>query len=66
MSREVYTDVLGGSYGPWQKWFAWHPIWVPMVGRRWLCFVQRRWYCKPWLPFPIASGWQYQTNWNGL
>lgn len=29
------------SYGPWQRWFAWHP--VPLIdgGRAWLRTVER-------------------------
>lgn len=57
-------DVL---HGPWQCWFAWHPVCTRNHGWRWLRIVERRKrYPDPILPPLIGAqpGWEYQPTSN--
>ena len=37
------------SYGPWERWFAWHPVRTQQHGWRWLRTVER----APHHPVPL-------------
>ena len=38
---------MNGTYGSWERWFAWHPVRTEEHGWRWLCTVERALYYYP-------------------
>ena len=45
-------------HGPWQRWFAWHPVDTFTWGWRWLCVVERRRWAADVPGAP--DGWDYR------
>ena len=55
------------TYGPWHRWFAWHPVRTEQHGWRWLRTVERRrHYPAATLPPLIGAqpGWEYKPTTN--
>ena len=46
------------TYGPWHRWFAWHPVRTDWHGWRWLTTVYRRGWIAD-MPGD-AHGWHYK------
>lgn len=46
-------------YGPWHRWFAWHPVRTDWHGWRWLVTVERQ-YWRGWADGAIPQGWDYR------
>ena len=51
------------STGPWQRWFAWHPIRTRKHGWRWLRTVERRQITGPtFTPYEKPHLWEYRPT----
>ncbi|WP_284770944.1 hypothetical protein [Corynebacterium rhinophilum] len=50
------------STGPWQRWFAWHPVQTEQHGWRWLRTVERALHYPPDIPCAPNSYWVYRPN----
>lgn len=53
------------STGPWQRWFAWHPVRTEQHGWRWLRTVERRQLTGPtFTPLESTYLWIYRPTPN--
>lgn len=51
------------STGPWQRWFAWHPVRTEQHGWRWLRTVERRQITGPtFTPYEESRLWEYRPT----
>ena len=49
--------------GPWQRWFAWHPVRTRQHGWRWLRTVERRQITGPtFTPYEKPYLWEYRPT----
>lgn len=46
------------TYGPWHRWFAWHPVRTNWHGWRWLTTVER----QQWHGGRSWRGWDYRPS----
>lgn len=50
------------STGPWQRWFAWYPVYTRQHGWRWLRTVERVLHYPPDIPSAPAPYWVYRPT----
>ena len=51
------------SYGPWERWFAWHPVRTERHGWRWLRTVERApHHPGPLYPCAPDPHWVYRLS----
>lgn len=64
MSHELIQAWIAekNSREPWQKWFAWYPVWTIRNERVWFQTVYRRKHHRNWLPLNASNtNWEYAT-----